>query len=139
MKYLELKKKQEVEHNTFTKTCMFFAFNNQQMTDGIAKFPKGTKFYSIGAGAYIIQSKSKEYMELINKFEAELKQAKKNFKLLVEAIRYELANHEYCITYDLTDTLESLSIDVDDIDDMTAEAIKVAKRKYLKESKKANA
>lgn len=33
---------------------------------------------------------------------------------LVNALEYELANHEYCITYDPSDTLAALDLDLDE-------------------------
>lgn len=47
---------------------------------------------------------------------------------------YELANHEYCITYDLEPTLDALHLSEDDVlnDEKLMHELKLAKAEYLK-------
>ena len=50
---------------------------------------------------------------------------------------YELANHEYCITYDLEDILDALCLTVDEInaDKRLLRGLEKALSQYLKDSK----
>ena len=41
----------------------------------------------------------------------------KNDKFLFQAFRYELGNHEFCITYDPEDTLRTLGLELKDIEE----------------------
>lgn len=47
----------------------------------------------------------------------------------------ELANHEYCITYDLTDTIYALGLSVDEInaDKRLLHGLNKAVKQYLKD------
>jgi len=47
---------------------------------------------------------------------------------------YELANHEYCLTYDYEDTFDALGLTVDEInaDKRLLHGLKKATREYLK-------
>jgi hypothetical protein len=49
---------------------------------------------------------------------------------------YELANHEYCITYDLEDTLDALALTVDEInaDPRLLHGLEKALKQYLKDT-----
>ena len=51
--------------------------------------------------------------EMLARFKRELADAMQDDLFAVRAIRYELANHEYGITYDPTDALESLYITIE--------------------------
>ena len=53
---------------------------------------------------------------MFKRHEIERKELKKDVKKLFDALVYELNNHEYCITYDVTDALESLGLTKDDVD-----------------------
>lgn len=89
----------------FDKHEVFFAFNRSQLE---AEKKEGVKYYSLDGGMFIPQSNydafNAEYEAQENAYERE---AKEKFSA-IEIIGYELANHEYCYTYDLTDTKEAL-------------------------------
>lgn len=55
-----------------------------------------------------------------------------------DMFRYELANHEYCITYDLEPTLDALCLTEDEVLNNPAllHGLKLAKQEYLKEAAK---
>lgn len=136
MKYLELKQKQQKEVNDFP---FGFAFSNQQFKEMMEKFGlKETdtdKIYSIGAGGYIRKSDSDAFDEMIKRhrkeIEDEIEKDKKGTGFIYSMFSYELANHEYCITYDIEPTLDALGLTLDEIN--KKENLLNGLRKALKE------
>ena len=136
MKYLELKQRQQKEVNDFP---FGFAFSNQQFKEMMEKFGlKETdtdKIYSIGAGGYIRKSDSNAFDEMFKRhrkeIEDEIEKDKKGTGFIYSMFRYELANHEYCITYDIEPTLDALGLTVDEIN--KKENLLNGLRKALKE------
>lgn len=113
--YTEQKKRHSDEFSKFDG--IFFAFNNSQLEDGLQKLNCTKKdIYSIGAGGFILKSKSGELDNLMTRHETECKELKKDTKKLFDALVYELRNHEYCITYDPQDALESLGLTREEVD-----------------------
>lgn len=117
-KYQDVKSRHEKELNAFEG--IFFAFNNSQFEKGMGKVglnkEETTKIYSLSAGGYILKERSKAFNDMFKRHTKELKEAKKEEQFLLNALIYELKNHEYCITYDTREALESLDINIDDID-----------------------
>lgn len=126
MKYWEHK---EITQEKFNKLIdemgVFYAFSVKQFKE---KKREGVKYYDIGAGMFCPQENFEElerrWEELI---ENSTKEALENCEV-IDIIVYELANHEYCITYDLTDTREALSEF-----NFSNEQYKEAIKKYLKD------
>lgn len=118
MTYTELKQRQSKEMNDFEG--IFFAFSNEQFKEGMQKIgllPDDTsKIYSLGAGGYILKDKSKAFHEMLDRFEKEKQDLKKQEKSLLEALVYELKNHEFCITLDPNDALDALGWNENEID-----------------------
>lgn len=75
--------------------------------------------------------KYKDYSTLINE---QQKEHMKDFDFLKSAFRYELANHEFCITYELDDTLDALLLTYEQVnsDPVMKKALLEAKKEYLK-------
>lgn len=120
MKYLKLKQKQQKEVNEFP---FGFAFNNQQFKDMMKEFglkEKDTdKIYSLGAGSYIRKSDSEAMEQMFarhrKEIEDEIKKDIDGTGFIYEMFRYELSNHEYCVTYDIEPTLDALGLTLDKI------------------------
>ena len=113
MKYLELKAKHQSEIDNFP---MFFAFNNDQLQEGMDKLGTNkTELLSIGGGGFLRKIDSESFEALWKNIKQERAEARKDADYLVDMFRYELNNHEYCYTWDLTDTLNSLDLTMDDI------------------------
>jgi len=120
MKYIDLKQKQQQEVNDFP---FGFAFSNEQFKDMMKKFglkEKDTdKIYSIGAGGYIRKTDSEAMHNMFKRHREEIENEIKNDKdgtgFIYEMFRYELSNHEYCVTYDIEPTLDALGLTLDEI------------------------
>lgn len=128
-KYTELKSKHQKEVDAFP---FGFAFNQSQFDEMMTKWgltPDDTdKIYKIGGGGYIRKTDSDAMHEMFDRHEAERKAAMQDDDYLFQMFNYELANHEYSYTYDLTDTLEALGLTMDEInaDPRMADALKRA-------------
>tara|TARA_R110000824_G_scaffold101570_1_gene241241 strand:- start:452 stop:844 length:393 start_codon:yes stop_codon:yes gene_type:complete len=112
--YQELKIRQQNELNAFEH--IFFAFSNKQFEEGLKRLDTGTKgIFSLGGGGYVLKSHAKDLDALFTRHQQELKEHRKNRKNLLEALVYELRNHEFCITCNVTDALEALGLALADI------------------------
>lgn len=114
-KYVEVKERHQKRVNKFP---LMFAFSNSQFEDGMKKWgltiDDTDKIYSIGAGGYIRKTDLEEYNKMwdeIRKEHNDLIEADKTGDgYIKDMFVYELGNHEYCITHDLTDTLDALEL-----------------------------
>jgi hypothetical protein len=131
MNYNQLKEKHSEAMNSFTG--IFFAFSNKQFAEGMAKHgledtEEGRKqIASLGAGGFILKERSKAFAEMLQSFDKDMEELKKDRAELLGAIVYELQNHEYCITYDVTDALDALDLKEGDLEPgLLSEARKLA-------------
>ena len=123
--YQEMKDRQQKEFDAFP---MGAAFSNQQFKDMMKKWGLTVndtdKIISIGGGCYIRKTDKEALCALINRLNNEKENAiaadLTGDGFIFDMFVYELANHEYCITYDLEDTLDALGL--------TAEQINADKR-----------
>lgn len=119
-KYRELKEKQGKEVNEFP---MMFAFSNKQFAEGMAKLGlkenETNKLLSIGAGGFIRKSDRKAFDDMFVRQEKELKKAIEEDLtgegFIYNMFNYELGNHEYCITWELDETLDALGLTIEEI------------------------
>jgi len=115
-KYTELKSKHQAEVDAFP---FGFAFNQKQFDEMMTKWgldPKNTgAIFSIGGGGYIRRTDADAMHKMFDRHEAERKAAMQDDEYLYQMFNYELANHEYGYTQDLTDTLEALGLTIDEI------------------------
>jgi hypothetical protein len=114
--YQEQKKRQREEFGAFDG--IFFAFSNEQMKEGVEKYGvnENNKIVNIGAGGFVLKSRLQEFKDLLARHDQERKDLKKNIKELYTALVYELRNHEYCITYNTQDALETLGLTKEEVD-----------------------
>jgi len=128
MKYQELKQSQSNSFNSFTG--IFFAFSNSQLDEGMKKMNcVPGDLCSVPGGGFLLKSKKDDFRAMFNEHDAEMTEAMKDDDFLQQAIEYELGNHEFCITYDPTDTIEALSLDLED--ERTKGIFAKARRNYL--------
>ncbi len=135
MEYCELKQKHEKELNEFKG--IFFAFSNNQFKEGMEKLgltvDDTKKIYSLGAGGYILKEKSKAFHDMFAQFSNRMETALKEEKFLLDALTYELQNHEYCITGDTTQTFDALGLTTEGIQSLSfgAKVLKKARAEVM--------
>lgn len=139
MKYIEFKEKNQKEINNLP---IYWAFGQSQLeevahelnfksADEMIPHVKG-----IGYGGFC---KEEDYHNIIDTFKRQDENLSdllhNDFDFLVDALEYELGNHEYVITYDISDALNSLGISLKEYDNSPElqKAMKLAKSNYLKE------
>lgn len=139
--YKEMKDRHSKEYNEFTKGCVFFAFSEKQFNEGMEKIgltPNDTdKIYRTAGGGFILRTKSKDQAKLFKRFYKEKQEAIKNDKdgtgFIREMFEYELNNHEYGYTRELTDTLDSLDLTIEEIaaDEKLLNGFKIAQKAVI--------
>ena len=138
-KYEELKTRQEKEMNAFPLGA---CFSKQQFEEMMTKWGLTTtdtdKIYSLGGGCYIRKSDHTAFHEMLKRFKKERSEAIAADTTGDGFIYYmflsELANHEYCITYDLEETLDVLNLTIEQInaDKRLLHGLQKARKEYLK-------
>jgi hypothetical protein len=124
--YKELKQEHSKNINEFEG--LFWAFNESQMNQALEKYNASKKdIYSIGCGGFLLRSKLSDFKKMLKKHNAELKQMRENESGLINALVYELQNHEYGYTYDPTSAIEALGMNVENFPkDILNKACKIA-------------
>lgn len=93
-----------------------FAFNQSQFEEMLDKLEAEPKdLYNLGYGTFILKNRYDDLMDMINKYDTRLKEAMKEYDFSYSAFVYELANHEYNITFDYDDVLNVLNLTEDEI------------------------
>ena len=130
MVYLELKRKHTEQLNNFP---MAFAFNKEQLQEGLDKLgAKIEDICSIPGGGFIRKTDAKALGNMMLRHAKEMDRAFEDDDFLIDAIEYELGNHEYIITYDPGPALNALAIDLENADKRVSDCFKTARRNYLK-------
>ena len=137
--YQEMKDRQQKEFDAFP---MGAAFSNQQFKDMMEKWGLTVndtdKICSIGGGCYIRKTDKEALCALINRLNNEKENAiaadLTGDGFIFDMFVYELANHEYCITYDLEDTLDALGLTPEEVnaDELLKHGLNKAIKYYLK-------
>lgn len=140
--YQILKDKQQAEFNKFPLRA---AFSQKQFEEMMNKWnltvDDTDKICSIGFGCYIRKDDKDAYLKMVKKHKQERLDAVANDKTgngyIKDMFLYELANHEYCITYDLEDTLDALCLTVEQVnaDKRLLNGLNKAIKQYLKNYK----
>lgn len=115
MKYLELKEKHEKMLGDFP---IAFAFSNEQLVQAMDKLGAKSKddLCTVPYGGLILKDNTDKYRSLLKTIKEEEDEAIKDDQYLSEGFYYELNNHEYCITYDVTDTLACFGLTYKDVE-----------------------
>ena len=126
MNYHELKEKHRKELDAFP---MAFAFSQDQLREGLEKLGvEKTNVISIGGGGFIRKTDKQAFLDLFDRHAQERDEALKDDEFVLEAIRYELVNHEYCISYDPEPALRAVGVSLDDT--RVSRLFAIAKKKY---------
>ena len=115
--YLDTEENIKKEFNEFVSNNCMFAFSEEQFKEGLEKLNcKETDLVSIGYGGYTKAYKVPEYKSLLDIMDAKRKEAKEDESYLVGMFYYEMGNHEYGYTRDITDTLHACGVNIADIE-----------------------
>ena len=107
----EIKSEKEQRYNKLITDCrIFFAFNNDQFTEGLKKIElkEGEKIVALGAGGYIPKNEIDKFVQGQKEVNKWYKDTIKDNKARKQNIAYELNNHEAFYTNDISDTLDAL-------------------------------
>ena len=118
-KYVEMKERHQKEFDNFP---MKFAFSDKQFKESMEELgltEKDTdKIVAISAGGFIRKSDFEAYKEMCERTVKEMQDAINEDKtgegFIKDMFKYELANHEYCITYELDSTLDALGLTIEE-------------------------
>ena len=122
--YLEMRDRQQKAVNDYLSKYAFFAFNERQFSEGLEKLKidesdAPSLICGIGCGGYVLKSHSAGLWELLESNKKELRDAWEDpdtgEDFAYKMLRYELDNHEFCITYDEEETLDALGLTWDDV------------------------
>lgn len=114
MLYEEFVNKRQDEFNNFKG--IGFAYSNKQFNDLLDKLnTTPDNLCSIGHGGYILKNRYKDFIDMLIKNDNELDELMKDYDFCLSALKFELLNHEYGITYDNTSALEALNLTSEDL------------------------
>ena len=121
MNYYELRQKHQKEVNELP---LGFAYSNKQFDEMMEKFglekDNLQAICTIGSGCYIKKSDYDLVMNTFKRHKQEHQQEIDNDKTgngyVYQMFRDELADHEYCITYSLDETLDALNLTMEEIE-----------------------
>lgn len=117
--YRELKKINQDEFNAFP---MGFAFSKDQLKAEMERLGVQSEadLIGIGGGGFIRKADRAAFLELLERTQDRIQKAidedPDGLGFVADMFFEELANHEYCITRDLTDTLEALGYTAEEIE-----------------------
>lgn len=137
--YEQLKNKHQKEMDAFPLGA---AFSNEQFEKMMQKWgltvADTDKICSIGAGCFIRKSDKETFFNMLKKFKEETNAAiaadKTGDGFIYDMFYYELANHEYCITYEYDETFDALGLTEEQVfsDKRLLHGLKKAEKEYLK-------
>ena len=139
-KYAEMKQRHQKRINALP---IMFAFSQKQFKEGMQRWGltenDTDKIYKMGStGGFYQRKDSTLIFSTFEENEDEMTEAiladTDGTGFIKDMFLYELANHEYCITYDLEPTLDALHLSEDDVlnDEKLMNGLKLAKADYLK-------
>lgn len=139
-KYAEMKKAHQERINALP---LMFAFSEKQFKEGMERWGltenDTDKIYKLGStGGFYQRKDSTLIFSTFEQNENEMSEAiqadQDGTGFIKDMFLYELANHEYCITYDLEPTLAALNLSEDDVqnDERLMNGLKLAVSEYLR-------
>lgn len=120
MTYKEYKENMTQEINEFANQYCIWAFGREQLAEALKEHNLTEEEFQnnycgfFGGGA-IRKDKIKEYENICEKQNNQLKELMKDEEFAYDALYYELANHEYGYTGNESDALRDLGLTADDI------------------------
>ena len=109
--YKEITKRHQDEFAALPK---FFAFSMGQFEEGLIEIGATKDELMRGpAGCYHKMADFPLFQAIVGRHNDEMEQARENDEFLIDAIRYELANHEFGYTHNPDDALAAVGISLD--------------------------
>jgi hypothetical protein len=131
--YSEFKTRAEKRISDFDH--LFFAFSKQQFDEGMKRIGLDPQFPSLVTCVNNCGFVDKTYLgkwENINRITLEeLERGMNDDAFLYDAFLYELGNHEFIITYDLSDTLDVFGLTMETMTEQQRIILLKAKQDYL--------
>lgn len=137
--YLELKNRQQKEINAFPLGA---CFSKEQFADMMQKWgltvDDTDKIVPVGGGCYVRKNDLPAFLRLFARHKQEKADAiaadKTGDGYIYQMFLTELANHEYCITYDYEDTFDALGLTAEQVnaDKRLLRGLQKATKEYLK-------
>lgn len=137
--YKQLKEQQQKEFNAFPLGA---AFSKEQFAEMMQKWGltenDTDKILSVGYGCFIRKCDRERFQEMNARFKKEMQDAiaadKTGDGFICDMFLYELANHEYCITYDYEETFDALGLTEEQVnaDKRLLHGLQKARKAYLK-------
>lgn len=144
-KYVEMKERHQKEVNNFP---IKFAFSDEQFKRAMEELGLTEndldKVVSIGSGGFMRKTDVKAYNEMAERQFKEFKEAIEEDKIgdgfIKEMFLYELGNHEYIITFDISDTLDAVGLTEEDIrnNNNLRTGLILAEKEYLEQYEEEN-
>jgi hypothetical protein len=127
MKYIDFKKSQEEKFSAFP---LFYAFNEKQLKEGLQKLEcEESDLMKINHGGFIRKADKEKFVQLIEELAECRKNAFADDSFLIEAIEYELDNHEFCISETSGPVLGALGLSLDD--ERVFRSFQIARKNYF--------
>jgi len=128
MRYIDFKKELDDKLNAELRKYCFYAFDKKQFDEGLekikqkldmSKYNETNKFNLLPTqmGAYIVADKMQDYKNAFLEYDKKLKSAFENYDFLVDAIMYEMGNHEYGYMPDDSVILQSLGYNLEQLEE----------------------
>lgn len=120
------------QRKTFNDFPCAFAFSKEQFEEALKKLNvKTDEVYSGEGGIIYKKTDAKKLWAMLSNFDTELETNLKADSFLFDAVSYELANHEYVITYDLDAALSPLNLVPLKLSKQQGQIVLEAVKKYM--------
>ncbi len=137
--YAELRARQQQEFESFP--C-FFAFSDKQFKEGMQTLGVSSEedLFRYEGGMFYRRSDADALHKLLDRMDLEMQEAFKDDAFFLDAVKYEMANHEYCIMHDDYDVVSALGFSLNEVDQDSrmSKLFLKAKKEYLKEYERSN-
>ena len=143
--YEQIKARHQKEIDVFPFGCAFNEWQYKEMMKGWGLDPETDKdkIARVFSGTFVKKSDLEAFREMMNRHDAELKAAidadKTGEDFIYNAIKYELANHEYYYSGELSPVLDALGLRQSDVDqdEKLKNALEKATMDYMCETSRA--
>lgn len=126
--YNELCRKHAKEFSSFPHT---FAFNKVQLAEAREKL--GKNIVHIFAGLFIRTCDIDRYKDMMARHVAEMNEFLAHKENFIDALMYEMGNHEYIVTRDIGEAL--FALEIGELDNEKIEWVEEAIKRYLEKQK----